>query len=161
MNNIIRLLPKLLDAAGENQELAESAAQVAWNRGVGEGLRANALPVRLYQNTLVVAVADALWQKQLQTMSAELLARVNWILGRDLIKFIEFRVDAKFFETKREREAQLNKTESVERAMSLLPIETMTAAETIQDESLRQHFLLAAAAAAMRRQTKGDSQSQI
>jgi len=161
MNNIIRLLPKLLDAAGDNQELAESAAQVAWNRGVGEGLRANALPMRLYKNTLVVAVADAIWQKQLQTMSAELVARVNWILGRDLIKFIEFRVDANITEKMRERARQPNKSESVERALSAVPLEVRAASGAIQDEVLRQRFLIAAGSAAMRRQTRSDRQSQI
>jgi hypothetical protein len=159
MNNIIRLLPKLLDAAGGNPEVAESAAKIAWNRGVGEALRANAVPLRFHQNTLVVAVADAIWQKQLQTMSSELLARINWVLDRDLIKFIEFRVDASIARAR--LASQPNKTGFAQGAPNAVTPEVMSAAATIQDESLRQHFLLAAAAAAAREQMKAGAQSQI
>jgi len=155
MNNIIRLLPKLLDASDGNHDLAESAAKVAWIRAVGEGLRRHAVPVRLAGNTLVVVVADAAWRTQLQAMSSELLARVNRVLGRDLIKFIEFRVDPNSLESVRSEARHINQAESAERSLNSVPIEVMAAAESIQDESLRQHFLLAAAAAAMRRQSGG------
>ncbi len=47
MNDIIRLLPKLLEAAGDNHEFTESLAMVAWTRAVGEGLRVHTIPVRL------------------------------------------------------------------------------------------------------------------
>src|SRR5260370_39113493 len=93
MNSVIGLLPKLLDASHQNRGVGESAAKIAWTRAAGDGLRRNAVPMQLYQNTLVVAVPGGTWQKQLRAMSRELLARVNRILGRDLIKSIEFRID--------------------------------------------------------------------
>lgn len=155
MNDIIRLLPKLLDASDGNREVAESVAKVAWTRAVGEGLRRHAVPVRLAGSTLVVVVADAAWRAQLQAMSSELLASVNRVLGRDLIKFIEFRVDPNGLESMRGEARPIDHTEFAERALNLVPIEVITAAESIQDESLRQHFLLAAAAAAMRKQSGG------
>jgi len=151
MNNIIRLLPKLLDASSGNHEFAESVARIAWTRGIGEGLRPHAVPERLAGDTLVVAVTDVGWRTQLRAMSAELLARVNWIIGRDLIKSIEFRVDPKTVETMRSKRPQTDPG-LAERALNSVPMEIMTAAQAIQDEGLRRRFLLAAGAATMRRQ---------
>src|SRR5258708_21055081 len=93
MIDLNRLLSKLLNTTGANPEITEIAAKIAWTRAAGAGLRSNAIPFRLYQKTLIVSVADAIWQRQMQTMSAELLFRVNRLLGRDVIDFIEFRID--------------------------------------------------------------------
>jgi len=149
MNDIIRLLPKLLEAAGDNHEFTESLARVAWTRAVGDGLRAHTIPIRLSGSTLVVAVADAPWQKQLRAMSAELLARVNRVLGRNLIHFLEFRVCPDQLPT---RNIDAKEGEQSEPAWARVPVEIVSAAEDISDESLREHFLLAAAAAMNRRQ---------
>ena len=149
MNDIIRLLPKLLEAAGDNHEFTESLARVAWTRAVGDGLRAHTIPIRLSGNTLVVAVADAPWQKQLRAMSAELLARVNRVLGQNLIHFLEFRVCPDQLPT---RNIDAKEGEQIEPAWARVPVEIVSAAEDISDESLREHFLLAAAAAMNRRQ---------
>ena|SRR3989442_710761 len=151
MNNIIRLLPKLLDASSGNHEFAESVARIAWTRGVGEGLRPHAVPERLAGNTLVVAVPDVVWRTQLRAMSAELLTRINWIIGRDLIKSIEFRVDPKTVESAR-RETPQTDPEFAQRALNSVPVEILAAAEAIHDEQLQRRFLLAAGAAMMRRQ---------
>src|SRR5438445_13308650 len=93
MIDVARLLPKLLDRAHENPEITEVVAKIAWARAAGDGLRRHAVPFRLYRKTLIVSVADAIWQKQLRAMSPELLFRINRLLGRDVVDFIEFRVD--------------------------------------------------------------------
>ena len=123
MNDIIRLLPKLLEAAGDNHEFTESLARVAWTRAVGDGLRAHTIPIRLSGNTLVVAVADAPW--------------------------LEFRVCPDQLPT---RNIDAKEGEQIEPAWARVPVEIVSAAEDISDESLREHFLLAAAAAMNRRQ---------
>src|SRR5712664_3758833 len=93
MIDVARLLPKLLNATGMNPEMAEIAAKLAWTRAAGDGLRRHAIPFRLFRKTLVVSVADAIWQKQMQSMSAELVSRINKLLGREIIEDIEFRID--------------------------------------------------------------------
>lgn len=161
MNTVIGLLPKLLDASRQNSEVAESAAKVAWTRAAGDGLRLNAVPLRLYQNTLVVAVADGIWQKQLRAMSRELLARVNRILGRDLIKSIEFRIDPRSLQIARQQSPRNTNTVSDELALSSVPVEVAAAACAIQDETLRHHFLVAAGTAVMRRRSREVKGSRI
>src|SRR5215472_5960552 len=153
MNDIIRLLPKLLEVAANNHEFVESIVKVAWIRAAGEGLRPHARPMRLSGDKLLVAVDDLLWKKQLQAISEELLARVNRVLGRNLIHFIEYCVDPRPFPAI--RHTNNNQPEYPEEAR--LADEVLAAAEAIHDESLRKHFLLAAAAGSARLRDSGKS----
>src|ERR1043165_8394775 len=87
MDDLIRALPKLLRAAGEAEEVCEAAAMVAWRRAAGQALRGQAVPFRLYRKTLVVAVSDTTWQKQLEAISGQLLFRINSILGQAVVTY--------------------------------------------------------------------------
>ena len=145
MDDLIRVLPKLLRAAGEAEEVAEAAAMAAWRRVAGESLRGCAVPFRLYRKTLVVAVPDTTWQKQLEAMSGQLLFRLNSILGQALVTYVEFRVDP---QTIRQERARLRPSgeDSIaqeERALARAG-ELQAAATAIRDDSLRRRFLLAA-----------------
>ena len=145
MEELIQSLPKLLRAAGEADEVLEVAAFVAWRRAAGEGLRASAIPFRLYRKTLVVAVADNTWQKQLEAMSGQLLFRINSLLGQALVTFIEFRVDPRAVQAARERmrlrtqEQYADEDDALRRASEL-----RAAASAIRDVDLRRRFLVAA-----------------
>jgi len=134
MIDLTRLLPKLVRA---NPELA---AKMAWSRAAGEGLRRNAVPVRLDGTTLIVSVADALWQKQLESMAGELLYRVKKLLGGGVNQIV-FRISP----------ADLSKAQSPEPDEpttqprgSALPTELLFAAGSIADDELRARFLRAA-----------------
>ena len=140
------LLPKILAGAGENAELDEIAAKIAWRRVSGEGLRDHAIPSRLQENVLTVAVADAAWQKQLQPMSAELIFRINKLLRRKVVEKIEFRINPHALElstTKR----------SAPRVREPLPATVVSSAAEIQDSDLRERFMRAAENCISRRQT--------
>ena len=133
------LLPKILARAGDNANLTETAAKIAWRRVAGEGLREHAVPVRLHDKSLVVSVADAVWQKQLQTMSAELIFRINKLLGRKVIDKIEFRIDPRSLSlVKAARSSALSRTHVP------LPPAVISSAEGIQDAELRERFMRAA-----------------
>src|ERR1700730_19195070 len=93
MMDLARLMPKLLNDNGANQEMAQIAAKLAWSRAAGDGLRRHAIPFRLYRKTLVVSVADVIWQRQLNSMSGELISRINSLLAREVVDAIEFRID--------------------------------------------------------------------
>ncbi len=142
MIDLIRLLPKLLNATGANPEMTEIAAKIAWTRAAGAGLRPNAIPFRLYQKTLVVSVADAIWQKQMQTMSAELLFRINRLLGRDVVDFIEFRIDPATIDSA--RALNFRSKEPSRSAARPISAELVSAASNISDKELRERFMRAA-----------------
>lgn len=150
MDDLIRALPGILRAAGDAQEVAEAAAFVAWRRAAGDTLRACAVPFRLYRKTLVVAVTDQTWQRQLEAISGQLLFRLNSVLGQALVTYIEFRIDPQTVNTERAQHKQLQpppdeaarhqqEQQWLKRARPLHP-----AATAIHDDDLRRRFLLAA-----------------
>lgn len=67
-------------------------ARAAWPVAVGKAIAAHTSRVRLVRSTLVVEVQDAIWQKQLHTLSKQILERIQKLSGSDAIKDIEFRV---------------------------------------------------------------------
>jgi hypothetical protein len=154
MDDLIRALPKLLRAAGETEEVLEAAALVAWRRVAGEELSRQAVPFRLYRKTLIVAVADTTWQKQLEKMSGQLLFRLNSLLGQAVVTYIEFRVDPKAVSAARAGPVQeAGAREELERrALKQASGDLTDAAGAIQDEDLRRRFLLAAGSCIDRRE---------
>ncbi|MGH9883425.1 MAG: DciA family protein, partial [Pyrinomonadaceae bacterium] len=81
MEHLIKSLPAIMRAAANSGEVTEAACIAAWNHAVGEGLRNNAIPIEFRDRRLIVAVADRIWQRQLQTMLGQLLYRLNAVLG--------------------------------------------------------------------------------
>lgn len=153
MIDVARLLPKLLDSNGTNPELTEVAAKIAWASAAGAGLRRQAVAFRLYRKTLIVSVADAIWQRQLQSMSAELLFRVNRLLGREVVNFIEFRVDPVTVSQTRMNASQRGR-EPTTQSRPTIPAELISAAGSIADLDLRRRFLRAAENCIARRESR-------
>ncbi|HSQ24743.1 MAG TPA: DUF721 domain-containing protein [Pyrinomonadaceae bacterium] len=134
MIDLTRLLPKLL---GANPELA---VKLAWARAAGTGLRRHAVPFRLERGTFIVAVADAIWQKQLQSMSAELIFRINNLLGQRTVDELIFRINpSTVSHAQQETEASSPKV-----APTPAPTELVFAAGSIADQDLRARFIRAA-----------------
>jgi hypothetical protein len=153
MIDLARLLPKLLKATGTNPEMAEIATRLAWIRAAGEGLRTHAVPTRLVRRTLIVVVADAIWQNQLQTMAAELVFRINQLLGSSVVDFIEFRIDPATIEKARSRSWR-EKRVSTSGQRTPIPADVLSAAGHIADPDLRERFVRAAANCIDRRTAK-------
>lgn len=146
----------MLKAEGaEAEQLDEAVVFAAWRRAAGEQLREHAVPFRLHRKSLIVAVADENWQRHLETLSGQMLFKLNGALGRAAITFIEFRIDERTIDTERER-LHRDQTSQLERervAMQNVPENVRRAAEKIEDESLRRNFLLAAGSCLARRKT--------
>jgi predicted nucleic acid-binding Zn ribbon protein len=153
MDRLIKSLPAILKASGASEEVAEAACVSAWKHAVGEGLRGHAVPVRLDQRILVVAVADNVWKKQMEQMRGQLLFRLNSVLGEALVKSIEFRVDSRKLELLRATEANTRKGPDVSYKV---PTELLNAAAGIEDADLRRAFL-GAATSCVRRLEKSET----
>src|SRR5882762_1496506 len=95
MDRLIKTLPAILKASGASEEVAEAACIAAWKHAVGEGLSSHAVPLELQHKTLIVVVGDNIWKTQLEQMRGQLLFRLNSVVGQELVKSIEFRVDPK------------------------------------------------------------------
>jgi hypothetical protein len=142
MDSLIKTLPKILQAAGESPEVAEAACMAAWKHAAGDGLRDHAVPLRLSRKTLVIGVVDTTWQKQLQSLSGQLLFRLNSILGQPLVTFVDFRVDPNAVATARGAHHGNRTTRELD--PPTVSVELVTAAAEIKDKDLRRAFLGAA-----------------
>jgi hypothetical protein len=145
MIDVKRLLPGMVRA---NPELA---AKLAWTQAAGPGLKRSAVPMILQGRVLTVSVADALWQKQLQSMAGELLFRVNTLLGGNKIEEIVFRIAPGDLPKPEPRQ-----TDEPAREPNDLPTELLFAANSITDEDLRARFLRAADNLIARRDAQSD-----
>lgn len=140
MESLLKTLPAIMKAAGDSPEVAQAACFVAWKQITGEALRRNAFPLRLDDRTLVIAVADAAWEKQMQALSGQLLFRLNSMLGQPVVTYLEF---CEAPETV--NQARLALTDSAQlREMAPVPVELLSAAAGIHDNDLRRAFIGAA-----------------
>ena len=98
MNQFIKSLSTVLRASGNAPEVAEAAAMAAWKYAAGDGLKDHAVPVKLEERTLTVAVADAIWQRQLHSMRGQLMFRMMQVeIDEQLMKSIARKTDGKYF----------------------------------------------------------------
>ena len=147
MIDVTRLLPRIVKA---NPDLA---AKLAWARAAGEGVRRNAVAVRLQGRILIVSVADALWQKQLESMAGELLFRINSLLGSAGVDGIRFQISPSDVP---QAKSITSETSRARQQGDALPSELRFAAGSIADEELRAHFLRAAENLIARRDSQLD-----
>jgi hypothetical protein len=150
MNQLIKSLPGVLRAAGNAEEVAEAAALAAWKHVAGDGLKEHAVPVKLVDRTLTVAVADAIWQKQLHSMRGSLLFRLNTLLGQPVVSTIDFVIDATLVKTRTEQPKPIEQPLDIE-----VPLELWSAANAIHDKELRRNFLKTAMASLRRKASEG------
>jgi hypothetical protein len=97
------------------------------------------VPVKLENQTLIVAVADNIWQRQLEQIRPQLLFRLNTVLGHSLVKLIELRIDPNALPNTRRPQGTPSQPSD-----SAVPFELRAAASEIQDADLRRAFLGAA-----------------
>jgi hypothetical protein len=135
MNQLIKSLPTVLRASGNSAEVAEAAAIAAWKHAAGEGLKEHAVALKLENRTLTIAVADPIWQKQLNSMRGQLLFRVNTILGQPLVSAFVFVIDPKL------ANASMEPPDQDEPLDNEVPLELWSAANAIHDQELRKNFL--------------------
>jgi hypothetical protein len=154
MNQLIKSLPGVLRAAGNAEEVAQAAAIAAWKHAAGDGLKEHAVPLKLENRTLTVAVADVIWQKQLHAMRGQMLFRVNSILGQPVVSTIEFVVDPKL------AKARVEAPKPPEQVLdNEVPLELWSAANAIHDKELRQSFLRTAMTALKRKTSDANKPS--
>ena len=141
MNSLLKMLPMMIRLSGDNEEVREQAAFVAWRAVAGQQVAYNCVPFRLYQKHLVIATLDPAWKKQMERLSGQYLFRINSLLGGPYVTLIEFRIDRGTVLGSRPpdpKRFEWRHTEEIE-------AELRSAADRIKDDSLREQFLRVAA----------------
>ena len=70
----------------------EDVARAIWPEAVGKVIAAHTSRIKLVRATLVVDVEDAIWQRQLHTLTPQILRRIRKLTGSTFIEDLEFRV---------------------------------------------------------------------
>lgn len=93
MTDLLSIIPQMLRRAADSDEAREQAVFAAWLIAVGSPIRRVTTPVRLERKTLIVAVPDANWRTQLNSMRGQALFKLNSVLGAPLVTGIQYVVN--------------------------------------------------------------------
>lgn len=153
MNELFPTLPKLLKEFDDNEELREAVVFAAWRRIAGEALQKHAVPFRLHNKHLIVAVRDKMWKRHLEMLSGQMIFKLNSVLSQAAVTFIEFRIDEATLaqQIKKSRGTDLSDEELEEIALDKITAKLRSSAGAIKDDNLRYQFLLAAGSCLSRR----------
>ncbi len=156
MDELFRALPVLLKEMNDNESVRQAVVFAAWRRMAGEALRDKAVPIRLFQKHLIIAVESATWKRHLESLSGQMIFKINSVLGQALVTFIEFRIDDATIQIERakHRNDSIDEDQLREIALEQVTPKLRAAADAIKDDNLRYQFLLAAGGALARRKKK-------
>ena len=146
MEELLRALPGLIKEFDENETVREAVVLALWRKIAGEFLRDHAVPFRLYQKHLIIAVTSETWKKHLENLSGQMIFKLNSALGQAAVTFIEFRVDEKTVEQERSKNKKqtISDAEFEDMALDEVSVKLRRSADAIEDDNLRFQFLLAA-----------------
>lgn len=138
MEQLFAALPQLLKDLGANRAVEEQMIFAAWRRVAGEMLNERTKPLEYFENRLTVAVEDQNWQRNLETLAPEMVAKLNGATEQGTIKYVEFRIDKNAIERLQ--------NSNIERTADDVSDSLKSAAADITDDRLRKSFLEAAGA---------------
>lgn len=154
MQDLFRTLPKILKEFDDSAEVREAVAFAAWRKVAGKSLLEHAVPFRLFNKKLIVAVTDKMWKRHLEDLSGQMIFKLNSILGQTVVTFIEFRIDEETVSNERNvhRKNNLSDAEYAEMALDKVTPKLRRSADAIKDDNLRYQFLLAAGSCLARKE---------
>ena len=91
---------------------AEEVACAAWPHAVGKKIAVHTRAVRMVRTRLVVEVEDAVWQRQLFTLTRQILRNLEKNLGAGMVEDLEFRVVPRRREPQRALAAAVSQDEA-------------------------------------------------
>ena len=139
MEQLFGAIPTVVGFLEPHDKLDEAVVFAAWLRCAGELLRGRTVPLEFVKKRLSIAVADKTWQRHLEELSPQMIAKMNGSLGQGTIRFIEFKIDEQTVINAHKQ------NESKRTRVSHLPTPSLKqAALAIADEDLRKSFLDAA-----------------
>jgi predicted nucleic acid-binding Zn ribbon protein len=71
---------------------AEELARAAWPEAVGKKVAGHTRAARMVRTRLIVEVEDRVWQRQLFSLSRQILANLEKQIGPGVVEDLEFRV---------------------------------------------------------------------
>jgi hypothetical protein len=138
MKDLFELLPGLLKAFPETEEVREAVVFAVWQKAGGEGLEPHSIPVELNKKRLTVAVRDKIWKRHLESMAPQLLCRLNALLRSPVVNFIELIINEELFEQTENKQTDKNLADL--KLSEQIGSEVSESAKVIKDPALRAKF---------------------
>ncbi len=151
MLDIFRTLPGILDDVEGSEMIREAVVFAAWRRIAGDGLAEHAVPLKLENGRLFIAVSNLMWQRQLKDLCGQMVFKLNAALGTPAVTFIELQIDEQAVLDLRSKQSGPSDAELRSLAEKEISPELVDAANGIADDELRRQFLLAAGNCLVRR----------
>jgi predicted nucleic acid-binding Zn ribbon protein len=86
------ILDRLTDRMGIAARLEKEKAVVLWGEAVGQGVARRAKATSVRDNILFVTVQNSMWLQELALLKEGIIAKINSLVGKEVIKDIVFRV---------------------------------------------------------------------
>ena len=80
----------LVDELGIGRKLRSYDAVLRWEEAVGGPIAKVATAEKIQNGTLIVRVSNPTWRYELTLRKKELIAKVNAVVGKDVVKEIRF-----------------------------------------------------------------------
>ena len=80
------LLEAVVEDLGVEEKLAECRVRMVWEEAVGPALAQYTRPLRVRRGYLEVAVPSAVWRTQLSFMQRDIVARINELMGGEVVE---------------------------------------------------------------------------
>lgn len=137
----------------DGPEMGAALAPSAWRRAAGEELARHTAFVSLENSRMTVAVADAMWKRQLDKMAARFVFLCAKELGKGSVTYIEFVVAPEKIAPRAARPGEKPEPVAAEEITPNLE----QAAAKISNKKLREAFIGAAANSLHRRKKREGS----
>lgn len=146
MEGVFRTIPAFLEDLDLPEEVREAIIVSAWGKAAGDTLSGHAVAVGTDEKTLRIAVRDQIWKRHLESLSGQMIFRLNSILRSPAVTYLEFYIDEDEVRqaVRQSEEAKLPNPEFQELASREQGDDLKGAAEGIGDPGLRDLFLGAA-----------------
>ena len=86
------ILDRLTDRMGITARLDKEKAVALWGEAVGEGIARRAKATSVRDDILFVSVQNSVWLQELALLKESIIAKINSLVGKQVIKDIVFRV---------------------------------------------------------------------
>src|SRR4051812_11018930 len=85
---------RLFKSKSVNREIVsdEDVFRAAWPLAVGKHIARHTSRVKLVREKLVVEVEDVIWQRQLHTLSTQILSQLRKVTGNSIVTQLEFKI---------------------------------------------------------------------
>jgi Dna[CI] antecedent, DciA len=154
MNELFRILPKLLKQVDDDENLRQIIVFTTWRKIAGESLAEHAVAITLHNKCLTIAVANERWEKYLKDLTGQMIFKLNSALGQALVTYIDFCVDEKSVLAAKgsKNRSEFDDLELQKLAQKQRSPQLRAKSTAIKDENLRELFMKAASTSLARKE---------